>query len=78
MGVKQGLTISLLTLLNPGDEIIVPSHTFFATVESIVAVGGVPVFVDIDPETYLLNPAKIECKITKNTKIANGKLHKGM
>jgi dTDP-4-amino-4,6-dideoxygalactose transaminase len=51
-----------------GDEVIVPPYTFVATATSVVAVGGVPVFVDIDPETCNLDPTKIEEAITEYTK----------
>lgn len=49
------------------DEIITTPFTFIATAESIIRSGATPVFVDIDPETYNLNPAKIRKAITKNT-----------
>lgn len=51
-----------------GDEIIAPSMTFFATTEPLHHLGGQPVFVDIDPDTYLIDPKKIEAAITKRTK----------
>ncbi|HEY4675389.1 MAG TPA: DegT/DnrJ/EryC1/StrS family aminotransferase [Candidatus Bathyarchaeia archaeon] len=51
-----------------GDEIILPSFTFVATAEVIVFLGAKPVFVDIEPETYTINPAKVEKAITKKTK----------
>ncbi len=54
--------------LKPGDEVIVPPYTFIATVSTMVEANGVPVFVDIDPETYNLDPAKIEAAITPRTK----------
>jgi dTDP-4-amino-4,6-dideoxygalactose transaminase len=56
------------TGIKRGDEIILPSFTFVATAEVIVFLGAKPVFVDIEPETYTLNPAKIEKAITKKTK----------
>ena len=52
--------------LSAGDEIIVPSHTAFPTVEPIIHVGAKPVFVDVD-ETYCLDPAKVEEAITPRT-----------
>lgn len=51
-----------------GDEVIVPANTFFATAEAVGNVGAKPIFVDIDPEYYNLDPAKIEEKITDRTK----------
>lgn len=54
--------------LGPGDEAIVPSFTFLATALGVLHHNAVPVFVDIDPETYCIDPAKIEAKITPRTK----------
>jgi len=54
--------------LQPGDEVITTPFTFIATTNAIVIAGATPVFVDIDPVTYLLDPSKIEAAITKNTK----------
>ena len=54
--------------LRPDDEIITTPFTFIATTNSILIAGGKPVFVDIDPETYLLDPTKIEQAITPKTK----------
>ncbi len=51
-----------------GDEVITVSWTFFATSESIAAVGATPVFVDVDPISYCINPDLIESAITKKTK----------
>lgn len=54
--------------IGEGDEVITVSWTFFATAESIAAVGAVPVFVDVDPTTYCMNPALAEAAITDKTK----------
>lgn len=54
--------------IGPGDEVITTAFTFFATVESIVHAGATPVFVDICPETYTLDPASVERAITPRTK----------
>ena len=54
--------------VGPGDEIITTPFSFAATVNSILSVGAVPVFVDIDPETYCINPALIPDAITNRTK----------
>lgn len=51
-----------------GDEVIVPANTFFATAEAVGNVGAKPVFVDIEPQYYHIDPAKIEEKITERTK----------
>lgn len=63
------LFLSLYMLgIGPGDEVIVPSLTFIATPNVVVHVGAKPVFVDIDPKTYNINPDLIEKAITKKTK----------
>ena len=54
--------------VKPGDEVIVPSYTFWATVAPIVAEHAVPVFCDVDPETFCIDPKDIERKITSKTK----------
>lgn len=54
--------------LQPGDEVITTPFTFIATANAIVIAGGTPVFVDIDPDTYLLDPSKIEAAITPKTR----------
>lgn len=51
-----------------GDEVLVTPYTFIASVSSILFNGAIPVFVDVDPETFQMNPDKIEEKITPNTK----------
>lgn len=57
------------TGIKPGDEVILPSFTFVATAEAVIMAGGIPVFADIDPNTFNINPEKIEEKITDKTKI---------
>lgn len=54
--------------IGPGAEVIVQSYTWIATVGCIVAAGGVPVFADIEPQTYTLDPADVRRKITPRTK----------
>jgi perosamine synthetase len=65
----SGLFLCVLALeIGPGDEVITTPFTFIATVNSIMMAGAKPVFVDIDPATLNIDPAKIEAKITKKTK----------
>jgi dTDP-4-amino-4,6-dideoxygalactose transaminase len=54
--------------LQPGDEVIVPSFTFFATASAVWRLGATPVFVDIDPETFCIDPEKIEDNISDYTR----------
>jgi len=54
--------------LKPGDEVITTPFTFIATSNAIIISGGKPVFVDIDPDTYLIDPKKIEAAITSKTR----------
>lgn len=54
--------------IGPGDEVIVPPYTFIASASSILQVGAVPIFVDIDPTTYNLDPARVEAAITPRTR----------
>jgi perosamine synthetase len=54
--------------IKPGDEVIVPPMTFAATANAVVYQGGVPVFADVDPDTLLMDPEKLEEKITSKTR----------
>ena len=58
--------------IKPGDEVIVPPITFAATANCVVYQGGTPVFADVDPGTLLLDPSKVEEKITQKTKAIIG------
>lgn len=65
----EALILALRALgIGKGDEVITVSFTFFATAESIAAVGATPVFIDVLPDTYCMNPALIEKAITSKTK----------
>src|SRR5205085_3514378 len=72
VGVSSGtdaLLIALMVLgVGPGDEVIVPAYSFFATAGVVDRLGATPVFVDIDLNDYNLDVDKIEGAITKNTK----------
>ena len=64
-----GLHLGLLAAgVGPGDEVIVPSFTFAATGNSVALTGATPVFADIEPETFTLDPAAVEASITSRTK----------
>jgi dTDP-4-amino-4,6-dideoxygalactose transaminase len=72
VGVASGTDALHLSLrasgIKEGDEVITTPFTFFATVEAIVYTGARPVFVDIDPETFNINPELIEEKVTPRTR----------
>lgn len=72
VGVDSGTTSLKLALLSAGidqgDEVIVPALTFIATALAVSEIGATPVFVDIDPDTYLIEPEKIKKAVTNRTK----------
>jgi dTDP-4-amino-4,6-dideoxygalactose transaminase len=72
VGVGNGTDALHLALraagIGHGDEVITVAHTFFATTEAIVMAGAKPVYVDVDPETYLMDVSLIEARVTPNTK----------
>ncbi len=72
VAVSNG-TVALMCIyaglgLGPGDEVITVGHTFNATVSAILSTGATPVFVDIEPDTYLIDAARIEGAITPRTR----------
>jgi dTDP-4-amino-4,6-dideoxygalactose transaminase len=72
VGVSSGTSALELALralnIGPGDEVITVAHTFIATAEAISAVGARPLFVDIDPLTYTLDPDCFAAAITRATR----------
>ncbi|AWB46411.1 erythromycin biosynthesis sensory transduction protein eryC1 [Paenibacillus sp. CAA11] len=65
----DALVIALLASgIGPGDEVITSPFTFFATAEAVSQVGAVPVFVDVEPDSFNLNPQRVEEAITPRTK----------
>lgn len=62
------LEIACACILNPGDEIILPSFTFSSCANAVLLAGGKPIFADIDLKTYNIDPLEIEKLITKKTK----------
>src|SRR5215469_15240037 len=72
VGVASGTDALILGLkacgIGPGDEVIVPSFSFIATADAVSLLGGTPVFADIQPDTYNIDPEKIEALITPQTK----------
>jgi UDP-2-acetamido-2-deoxy-ribo-hexuluronate aminotransferase len=65
----DALLLSMMVLgIKPGDEVIVPDFTFFATAEVVSLLGARPVFADVLPDTLNLNPCQVEAKITKRTR----------
>ncbi len=67
-GTDALLAAMMAIELAPGDEVITSPFTFFATGGSIVRAGGTPVFVDIDPVTYNIDPAAVEAAVTPRTR----------
>jgi dTDP-4-amino-4,6-dideoxygalactose transaminase len=72
VGVANGTDALVLALdameIGPGDEVICPSFTFYATAEAIARRGATPVFADIDPATMNLDPEDVAAKVTERTK----------
>ena len=72
VGVNSGTDALHLPLvaagIGPGDEVVIPAFTFFATGEAVSYTGATPVFADVDPGTYNLDPASLLRSITRKTK----------
>jgi dTDP-4-amino-4,6-dideoxygalactose transaminase len=72
IGVANGtdaLTIALKAMgVGPGDEVVVPSFTFYASAEAIPPTGARPVFCDVDPETFCVTPETVRAALTPRTK----------
>lgn len=65
----DALQIALMALgIGPGDEVITPGFTYIATAETVALMGAKPVYVDVDPRTYNLDPLLLEAAITPRTK----------
>jgi dTDP-4-amino-4,6-dideoxygalactose transaminase len=72
VGVASGTDALLLALhaagVGPGDEVLMPTFSFIATADTVSLLGAVPVFVDISPDTFAIDPAQLEAKITPRTR----------
>jgi dTDP-4-amino-4,6-dideoxygalactose transaminase len=72
VGVASGTDALLLALraagVGPGDEVLMPTFSFIATADSVSLLGAIPVFIDIDPSTFAVDPAQLESKITPRTR----------
>lgn len=66
---SDALLLALMAIdIKPGDEVILPSYTFFATASAVTRLGAVPIFADIDPATFLMSPADVKRKLSRRTK----------
>jgi dTDP-3-amino-3,4,6-trideoxy-alpha-D-glucose transaminase len=73
VGVANGteaITIALRAMgVGPGDQVVVPSFTFYASAEAIPPTGATPVFCDIDPDTYCINAETVRAVLTPRTRV---------
>ena len=66
---SDSLLLALMALhIEPGDEVILPSYTFFATASAVTRLGGIPIFADIDPSTFLIDSGDVARRITSRTR----------
>ena len=66
---SDSLLLALMAIhIEPGDEVILPSYTFFATASAVTRLGGVPIFADIDPSTFLIDTDDVARRITSRTR----------
>jgi dTDP-4-amino-4,6-dideoxygalactose transaminase len=72
LGVANGTDALVLVLralgVGPGDDVVVPSFTFYASAEAVAVIGANPVFCDIDPHTFCVTPETVRAALTPNTK----------
>jgi dTDP-4-amino-4,6-dideoxygalactose transaminase len=68
-GTDAQLAVMMALRIGPGDEVVTSPYTFFASAGAVARVGARPVFVDIDPETFNLDPSKLERALTAKTKL---------
>ncbi|MEA2654189.1 MAG: hypothetical protein QOI37_1416 [Chloroflexota bacterium] len=69
VNATMGLSVALKAVgVQPGDEVIVPPYTFIATASAALMLGAIPIFVDVDPETLLLDPSLIDAAVTPRTR----------
>lgn len=72
IGLSSGTDALVLALracdIGPGDEVITVANTFIATVEAIAQVGAIPVFIDVDPETYTMDWQQLDHVLTSRTR----------
>src|SRR5436190_18163824 len=72
VGVANGtdaLTIALRAMgVGPGDEVVVPSFTFYASAEAVPPTGARPVFCDVDPDTFCVTPGTVRAALTARTR----------
>jgi dTDP-4-amino-4,6-dideoxygalactose transaminase len=69
VNATMGLMVALKAIgIGPGDEVLVPPYTFIATANAALMLGAIPIFVDVDPETLLIDPALIDAAVTGRTR----------
>ena len=67
-GLTYTVSRTLASSWTPGDEVVVPSFTFYASAEAIPPTGARPVFCDVDPETFCVTPETVQAAITPRTR----------